>query len=278
MQSRFIHTPDGIRLHAVEAGNPSGPAVLFIHGVSQSAAAWRRQLESPLLKDFRMVAIDIRGHGRSDKPAGGYDNPKTWADDVNAVIQSLGLRGCVLVGWSYAGFIIGDYVRFYGQHDVSAINFVGVATRINEQSAPDVLGGGFLSLFPGLFSSDVGESVATLEAFARLCTSREMEPDELYLTVGYNALVPPTVRAQMFARDINNDEALAELSVPVLVTQGEQDRIVHPHVARGLVEMIPPARMSMYAEAGHAVFLDDAERFNTELAECVRSAIGMAAR
>ena len=74
----------GVQLHVVEAGNPKGRAVLFIHGISQCSLAWSRQLSSDLADDHRLVAMDMRGHGLSDKPREGYDNSRLWADDVNA--------------------------------------------------------------------------------------------------------------------------------------------------------------------------------------------------
>ena len=57
-----------MQLHLVETGNPSGQAILFIHGWSESHLVWARQLNSPLSERFRLVALDNRGHGDSDKP------------------------------------------------------------------------------------------------------------------------------------------------------------------------------------------------------------------
>ena len=75
------------RLHAVEAGNPRGPAILFIHGFSQCSLAWNRQLRSDLTQEHRLVAMDMRGHGSSDKPRDAYGDSRLWADDVNATIE-----------------------------------------------------------------------------------------------------------------------------------------------------------------------------------------------
>ena len=58
----------GISLWAGEWGNPNGPPILLIHGFMQSHMSWQAQLNSDLAKEFRLVAIDNRGHGRSDKP------------------------------------------------------------------------------------------------------------------------------------------------------------------------------------------------------------------
>jgi non-heme chloroperoxidase len=112
MRSIAVKSPDGTTIAAFEGGNPAGPAILFMHGLMQCHLAWRRQFDDPALAGaFRLVAMDLRGHGASDKPVGKerYRPDKLWADDVAAVIAQLGLRKPVLVGWSYAGRVITDY-------------------------------------------------------------------------------------------------------------------------------------------------------------------------
>jgi alpha-beta hydrolase superfamily lysophospholipase len=58
--------------------------------------------------------MDMRGHGLSDKPVAGYEDSKMWADDVNAVIETLELDHPVLCGWSCWPLVILDYIRHYG--------------------------------------------------------------------------------------------------------------------------------------------------------------------
>ena len=68
MQTSTVTGGGGLKLHVQETGNPNGKAILFIHGFSQCRLAWNKQLHSDLAPDFRLVAMDIRGHGLSDKP------------------------------------------------------------------------------------------------------------------------------------------------------------------------------------------------------------------
>src|SRR5687768_14489125 len=91
----------GVQLHVVEAGNPRGRPIVFIHGFSQCSLAWSRQMSSDLADDYRLVAMDMRGHGRSEKPREAYDDSRLWAEDVGAVIRALRLDHPVLCGWSY---------------------------------------------------------------------------------------------------------------------------------------------------------------------------------
>src|SRR5215210_6165010 len=111
----------GCRLYVEETGNPDGRPILFIHGFSQCRLSWSRQLGSDLADDFRLVAIDNRGHGRSDKPRDAYGDSKLWADDIQAVITTLRLERPILCGWSYGGVIICDYVRHHGEAQIGGI-------------------------------------------------------------------------------------------------------------------------------------------------------------
>ncbi|MDI3338999.1 MAG: alpha/beta hydrolase [Sphaerobacter sp.] len=138
MRSYTVQGGGGVRLHVEETGNPSGRPILFIHGFSQCRLAWDQQMRSDLADDFRLVAMDIRGHGLSDRPRDGYDDPRRWADDVQAVIETLGLDRPVLSGWSYGGLIILDYVRYYGEERLGGIHLVGAISKIGtpEATAP----------------------------------------------------------------------------------------------------------------------------------------------
>ena len=182
----------GTHLNVVESGNPKGCPILYIHGVSQCWLQWSRQINSDLAEDHRLVAMDMRGHGLSDKPVAGYEDSKMWADDVNAVIETLELDHPVLCGWSYGPLVILDYIRHYGEERIGGLHFVGSgATNLGNEEALAALTPEFLGLVPGFFSSDVNESVRSLDALLRLCFSREPAIEDLYLMLGYNVSVPP---------------------------------------------------------------------------------------
>ncbi len=65
----FVQGGAGVQLHVADCGNPQGRPILLIHGFSQSWLAWRRQVCSDLRNEYRLVGLDLRGHGRSDRPA-----------------------------------------------------------------------------------------------------------------------------------------------------------------------------------------------------------------
>jgi non-heme chloroperoxidase len=265
MKSHKIPGGGGVQLHVVETGNSNGRPILFIHGFSQSWRAWSRQMSSNLADDYRLVAMDIRGHGLSDKPRDGYGDSQLWADDVNAVIQTLRLDHPILCGWSYGPLVILDYIRHYGDDNISGVNFVGGVTKLGTDEAMSVLTPEFLNLVPGFFATDVEESVRSLESLLRLCCAREPSSEELYLMLGYNLSVPPYVRQALLSRSLDNDDLLPKIRKPVLITHGADDAVVKPTVVDQHAAGLANAQIHMMANVGHVPFWDDAPSFNQRL-------------
>ena len=255
----------GVQLHVVEDGNPRGRPIVFIHGFSQCWRAWSRQIGSDLADDYRLVAMDMRGHGLSGKPREGYDDSRLWADDLNAVIQALSLDHPVLCGWSYGPLVILDYLRHYGEDGIGGIHFVAGITKLGSDDAMAALTPEFLSLVPGCMATDVEESVRSLDALLRMCFAREPSADELYLMLGYNVSVPPHVRQALFSRSFDNDDLLPKIRKPALITHGAEDAIVKPAIVEQHKAGVAHAQIHMMPNAGHAPFWDDAAAFNRQL-------------
>jgi non-heme chloroperoxidase len=261
----------GVRLHVSEWGNRKGSAVLFVHGWTQSHLCWARQVESPLADNFRLVALDLRGHGSSEKPAepGGYADSKAWADDIAAVIEQLDLERPVVVAWSYGGYIVCDYVRAYGAERIGAVNLVGGAVMLKPTF--DHLGPGLLANAMDACSPDLATSIPAVLRFLRACTTEPLPADDWSTVVAWNMAVPAEVRGALIAREIDGDDVLSRLSVPVLVTHGRADTIVLPSMAEHVLDVCPTARASWYDGVGHMPFWEASERFNRELAELAAS-------
>ena len=255
----------GIRIHVVEAGTPRGCAILFIHGFSQCSLAWTRQLTSDLANDYRLVAVDLRGHGLSEKPREGYDESRLWADDVNGVITTLGLDHPILCAWSYGPLPIFDYIRHYGENSIGGVHIVGGISKLGSDEAAAVITPEFLNLLPGFFSTQAEESVQSLESLLRMCFVEAPSTEELYLMLGYSVTVPPYVRQALFSRSFDNDDILPKLRKPVLITHGASDAVVKQAAVDQHKALIPHAQIDLMPNAGHAAFWDDAATFNKRL-------------
>lgn len=261
-----------LQLHVREWGNAAGTPILFIHGWSANHLAWRHQFESALTDEFRIVALDLRGHGMSDAPreAENYSDSRLWADDIAAVIQELNLKRPVLVGWSYGGYVINDYIRAYGESSFSGVNYVGGGVRFNEASFGTLLGPGFLDYVEGATKPDLPANIEAIRQFLRELVSRPMLQDDFERALAFSMVVPPEVRGGMLAREIDSDDLLREMTVQVLVTHGREDRHVLPAMAEHVLEVCPTSKASWYEGIAHMPFLEDPRRFNTELAEFTR--------
>lgn len=261
----------GVTLHAREWGNREGRPVLFIHGWSASHVCWARQLRGRLAEEFRLVAFDNRGHGMSEKPldADSYRDPQLWADDLAAVIDQLGLDRPVLVAWSYGGFIVSDYVRAYGEDRIGAVNLVGAAVVLRPPTF-DHIGPGFLENAPDASAPDLATNIAAIRRFLGVCTAEPLDPDDWSAALAWNMVVPPEVRGALISREINGDDVLARLTVPVLVTHGRADTIVLPSMADHILDVCKSASPSWYDGVGHLPFTEDQLRFDRELADLVK--------
>jgi non-heme chloroperoxidase len=274
MKVHVLRGGGGLRLHVREWGKTGGPPILFIHGWSQNHLCWARQYDSALAEEFRLVAYDLRGHGMSEAPLepGHYTDGKLWAEDVAAIIEELHLDRPVLVGWSYGAFVICDFVRAYGQDRIAAIDFVEGAVKLGGAAFGTLIGPGFLDHFAGATADDLPTNIATMRSFVRACVVKPVPDDDLETAICWNVTVPAAIRAHLGAREIDCDDVLAALQVPLLVTQGRADTVVLPAMAEHVLATCPTAEASWYEGTGHVPHLEESERFNRELAELTRRA------
>jgi non-heme chloroperoxidase len=274
-QRTRTHTVEGgggLRLHVREWGKADGPPILFIHGWSQNHLCWAEQYESALADEFRLVAYDLRGHGMSEAPleAEHYTDDRLWADDVAAIVDQLGLDRPVHVGWSYGAFVICDYVRAYGQDRVGAVNFVEGAVKLGEKAFGTLIGPGFLDHFVDATADDLPTNIQAMRSFVRTCIVKPVSAAALESAVCWNVVVPAAIRANLGAREIDCDDVLRALEVPLLVTQGRADTVVLPAMAEHVLATCPTAEASWYDGVGHVPHLEEPERFNRELAALTR--------
>jgi pimeloyl-ACP methyl ester carboxylesterase len=258
-----------LRLHAQEWGNPHGPAIVFIHGWSQSKLCWSRQTSGTLAEDFRMVAFDLRGHGMSEKPmdAEHYLDPQLWAADLNAVIEQLEVDRPVLVASSYGGYVVTDYLRVYGERAVAGLNLVGGA--VLRTPGFDHIGPGLLANAGDACGPDLPTNIAATRRFLRACTAEPLDADGWSNALCWSMVVPPEVRGALLAREIDADSVLSSLSLPVLVSHGLADEIVLATMAEHVLDVCRTANASWYDGIGHFPFLEDPIRFDRELREFV---------
>jgi pimeloyl-ACP methyl ester carboxylesterase len=226
-----------------------------------------KQVRGDLAGTFRIVTFDLRGHGQSEKPSGPehYADGQLWADDVAGVIDQTGLDRPTLVAWSYGGLVVADYLRAYGDARIGGVNLVGAAV-ILKPPAFDHIGPGFLENAPDMCVPDLFTNIAATRRFLRACTAGPLDDDEMAAAIAWNMAVPPAVRGGLLSRELDGSAALANISVPVLVTHGQDDAIILPSMAEHTLSVCPAATASWLNDVGHMPFWEAPDRFDGELA------------
>jgi pimeloyl-ACP methyl ester carboxylesterase len=266
----------GLRLDVREWGPASGPPILLIHGWSQSHLCWAGQYEGGLAKDFRVVAFDLRGHGKSEAPLGPehYTDDDLWADDVAAIVEQLELDRPVLVGWSYGTLVICDYVRKHGTDRIAAVAFVEPVVKLGPAAFGTLIGPGFLEHFPDMTADDLARNIRGARGFVRACLAAPLPAAEIETAVAWNMAVAAQIRANLAAREIDDDDVVRAIDVPVLVIQGREDRVVLPAMAEHVLATCPSAEVSWFDGTGHVPHMEAPARFNRELADFMRRVRG----
>lgn len=265
-----VTAPDGLKLAVQETGNPDGPAIVFIHGLLGSRLNWEQQTSSPALQGYRLITYDMRGHGLSGKPddAAAYADGRRYADDLAAVLEATGAKRPVLVGWSLGGLVMSDYLAAYGDTKIGGAVYVNAVIELNEKLItphPEV--------YAGLASDDLKTHLDALRTFLRLCfhTQPDAATMELLLTNAAMASWPMTRSIPTMTSAAS--EGLPKAQVPLLLLYGAKDQLVEvqPSIDRAKA-LNPKAQSKLYAESGHAPFLEEAARFNQDLVNFVEAA------
>ena len=277
VEYRTIIGAGGIPLQVAEAGPISAPGVLFIHGWSLSSSSWLQQLESSLAEHYHLVAFDLRGHGNSGKPwhAESYNNSQLWADDVAAVIKATGLHRPVVVAWSYGGHVTMDFLRHYSAERIAGLVLVGSNGGMlpflppDAQTAAEYARLGELSMSP-----NAGDRLEAARGFVNSMVVAPVPQSIVEREVASILAVTPYVRNAMQGRDLNNSDLTKQLTMPVLFMMGDADRIARPSDIQELMQRIPGARMSLFADTRHMPFVERRDRFDRELAQFIGNVTG----
>lgn len=253
---------------AVRAAGPLGaPPIVLVHGWARSGADWAAQLADPTLTDrFRLLAPDLRGHGDSEAPENGYDDPETWAADLAAVLDLAGAPA-VLAGSSYGGLVIIDYLRQRGDQNVTGLLLAGALTEIGAGNPGGATGP---LMGPGLrdyLSPDPAVAVPALTTLTWGLTAEPADGETVQRRLGEFLRVPPRVRRALFRRSVTSADTLAAIRVPTLLVHGTADSVVDPSAAEYAAGKIPGASLRWFQDVGHLPFAERVDQFNSALRE-----------
>jgi len=261
-----IHSSDGTRIAVLTAGDPANPPILLIHGWAQHGICWRGVMDRLADRHF-LVAMDLRGHGASDKPEdpAAYVDTGLWGDDVKAVIDAFGMVRPVLVGWSYGGRVIGAYLATHGDAALAGVVTAGGVLALGAPREDWMAGAASPGRDRDLYTEDQARRLAATARFVAACTAEPLPRQTYGELVGANMLVPARVRRALFGADVDLRPVYAAMTCPGLVIHGTDDRVVAPECGRVAAETMPLGRFLPYSGIGHAPFLEAPDRFAADL-------------
>ena len=248
----FIQARDGTQLYWTQWGK--GRPILFLNGANLTTQMWDYQMVAFADQGYRCIAFDRRGHGRSDRPLGGYDYD-TFADDVASVITALDLRDLTVVAHSMGS---GEIVRYLTTPYL-------LKTADNPNGVP-------ASAFEAVRASwrkDFPKWVADNTApFFTPETSPAMMQQLAALMM--QCSVPTAIECQkaLAATDFRRD--LAKITVPALVIHGDRD-VSAPLALTGkpTAALIPGGRLKVYPGAPHGLMYTHMELLTDDILQFI---------
>ncbi|MBU3892495.1 alpha/beta fold hydrolase [Serratia rhizosphaerae] len=259
-----VSAPDGVQIAVQESGNPAGPPIIFIHGLLGSHLNWTQQQQAPQLQRYRLITFDLRGHGLSGKPQqeAAYRDGKRWADDLAAVINNAQARRPLLVGWSLGGAVITNYLAAYGDSNISGAVYVDGVVELT----PDLI-----PAHPQVYSAMTAERLGTHldgeRAFLRLCFYQQPDRVTFERLLANAALAAWPMQRAVPTMTIPLEQGLKNVRAPLLFIYGRHDALVNPQASLARARSVNPRIESqIYDDSGHAPFIEEAPRFNRQLA------------
>jgi non-heme chloroperoxidase len=268
-ESKYVTTNDGVRLHYLEAGQ--GQPLVMVPGWSQTAEQFRYQIDG-LSDRYRVIALDMRGHGESDKPDHGYKITRL-SKDLHDVLLALDLRDVALLGHSMGCSVIWGYWELFGPERLSKLILVDQMPFItgNPQWLQDELenaGSIFTgdSLYATINALAGPDGEATTRGFIGGMVTEQIDPEIKEWCIQRNFRLPRGHAATLLYNHATQDwrTTIPRINLPTLVVGGRISLVPWQSVA-WTAQQIPGARLEVFeADEGgqHFMFIENHQKFN----------------
>ncbi len=281
-----ISSFDGTRLAIRPTGSPDAPVVVLVHGLGLSTKSWGRVPEL-LAPTHRVVAYDLRGHGRSGTPETDDYSLSAHAADLGAVLGHVLASGerAVVVGNSFGGGVILAHAHHEPGHRMSGVVFAGSSgssvtlpgfpIRGMPRWSEAWLRSGWLQVLHGVAA--VAKTLRPVGPVSNLLVRRTAftpdSPREAVERVRDDFLATPRtvlVRTILASGSEDGSELAPQLKVPALVLHGDSDPQIPQENVEKLLAALPEAELVTFEGAGHMLALTHAERVAQQIARWVR--------
>jgi 3-oxoadipate enol-lactonase len=255
---------NGINLAYSDAGQ--GIPLVFLHAFPFNRTMWEPQLKG-LSDRFRVIAIDLRGHGESDAPLWRYSMDQ-FADDVKGLLDHLAIRQAVLVGLSMGGYIIFSFWRRYPERVKALVLADTRATPDNDEGRAKRV-----AMAQALYKDGPGAVADLMMPMLLSPASQTGRPDlvQRVRSIITNTQFSGIIGDLMALYDRPDSVPLLKaITCPTLVIVGEQDTGTPPSDARLIAEGIKGTRLEIIPGAGHISNLEQPEAFNRAIASFLK--------
>jgi len=256
VKSAFFQTSDGVRIHYLEAG--SGRPVVFIPGWTMPAWIWQKQIDE-FSKRYRVIAVDPRSQGESDKPTYGH-LPETRARDYKELVDHLALKEPVFVGWSMACAELMKYVEQFGADNISGL--VLVDGLLWDKPMPELFAG-----MSGWMNQLQQDRQKQADGFVRHMYKKPQPEEYLKRVIDASMQVPADTAVVLIynmiaVKDLTT--GLDKMNRPVLFAYQPETQSTADLLKSKLGDKV---RLERFDGDGHALFVDEPERFNKVVEE-----------
>jgi non-heme chloroperoxidase len=264
---KSVELPNGVKLPYVEQGDPSGVAVLLLHGITDSWRSFEPVL-SHLPNSIHAFALSQRGHGDADRPAAGY-RPHDFAADVAAFMDALEIRPAVVVGHSMGASIAQRFAIDYPRRTLGLVLMGSLATW---RGHPD-----FVELWDSVVSTLTDPiDPGFVREFQESTLAQPVPPEFLETIVQESLKLPAQVwRAVLIEGLLEADFSgeLGKIEAPTLIVWGDQDDLTRSG-QEALAAAIAGSQLVVYPGAGHGVHWEEPESVTDDIATFVKKAAG----
>lgn len=264
-RAEYIEVEPNVNLHITDGGE--GRPIVLIHGWPLSDEMYEYQYNDLIKKNFRVIGITLRGFGKSDKPYGKY-NYDVHALDIKRVLDILEINDAVLVGFSMGGAIAVRFVSVYNGAHVSKLVLAAAAAplwtqrkdfpfNLNQSSVDDLIILNYTDR-PKLLS-DVAK------IFSATPTSLNKGIGSWLHGISLSASSNATAQCLVALRDTDLREDMSKIKMPTLILHGKKDKICSYELAKQMKAGIENSQLVAFENSGHSLFLEETQKFNTEL-------------
>jgi pimeloyl-ACP methyl ester carboxylesterase len=238
-------------------------AIVLVHGWGMGVRTWDYTLPALIAAGFRVVALDHRGCGKSDKDFADV-GINAIAGDVVALVAELGLSKVVLNGWSLGGAAVVEAAAQLGD-TCSGLVLTCAATPAYLQK-PDYPYGGTDEDLAGTMAAMSADRVNFLWALSQGVCATEVTAEVVsWMWQIFMEASPQAAASLAELGPLDQRETLASLGMPILSIVGSKDGVVDPNVCRSVSDYNSGVTMVELTESGHAPFIDETVRYNDEL-------------